>query len=137
MTAETSITYKRQQCDNIPTSSGYGSTSVMYSLWTYAPNVDMSWVKNYWLPGMENLKQDNSLSGGKNNAYFVANECVNTQLRNRVYGNAKFDMTLCKGLTLMLRGGLDMNLDFRTQQQATSTQANPDGADYGRFSPEI
>lgn len=37
MTAETSITYKRQQCDNIPTSSGYGSTSVMYSLWTYAP----------------------------------------------------------------------------------------------------
>lgn len=54
MTAETSITYKRQQCDNIPTSSGYGSTSVMYSLWTYAPNVDMSWVKNYWLPGMEN-----------------------------------------------------------------------------------
>lgn len=42
MTAETSITYKRQQCDNIPTSSGYGSTSVMYSLWTYAPNVDMS-----------------------------------------------------------------------------------------------
>lgn len=74
MTAETSITYKRQQCDNIPTSSGYGSTSVMYSLWTYAPNVDMSWVKNYWLPGMENLKQDNSLSGGKNNAYFVANE---------------------------------------------------------------
>lgn len=127
MTAETSITYKRQQCDNIPTSSGYGSTSVMYSLWTYAPNVDMSWVKNYWLPGMENLKQDNSLSGGKNNAYFVANECVNTQLRNRVYGNAKFDMTLCKGLTLMLRGGLDMNLDFRTQQQATSTQANPDG----------
>ena len=70
MTAETSITYKRQQCDNIPTSSGYGSTSVMYSLWTYAPNVDMSWVKNYWLPGMENLKQDNSLSGGKNNAYF-------------------------------------------------------------------
>lgn len=56
MTAETSITYKRQQCDNIPTSSGYGSTSVMYSLWTYAPNVDMSWVKNYWLPGMENLK---------------------------------------------------------------------------------
>ncbi len=35
MAAETSITYKRQQCDNIPTSSGYGSTSVMYSLWTY------------------------------------------------------------------------------------------------------
>ena len=53
-------------------------------------------VKNYWLPGMENLNQDNSLSGGKNNAYFVANECVNTQLRTGYMENAKFDMTLCK-----------------------------------------
>lgn len=124
---ETSVNYKRQQCDNIPTSSGYGSTSVMYSLWTYAPNVDMSWVKNYWLDGKENISQDSSLSGGKNNAYFVANECTNDQLKNRVYGNAKFDFTLCKGLTLMLRGGLDMTDDFRTQRQATSTQANPAG----------
>ncbi len=127
LSVETSANYKRQQCDNIPTSSGYGSTSVMYSLWTYAPNVDMSWAKNYWLAGQENIAQDTSLSGGKNNAYFIANECTNDQLRNRFYGNSKFDITICKGLTLMLRGGLDMNIDFRTQRQATSTQANPDG----------
>lgn len=127
LSAETSVNYKRQQCDNIPTSSGYGSTSVMYSLWTYAPNVDMSWAKNYWLAGQENIAQDTSLSGGKNNAYFIANECTNDQLKNRFYGNAKFDITLCKGLTLMLRGALDMSGDFRTQRQATSTQANPDG----------
>lgn len=127
LSAETSVNYKRQQCDNIPTSSGYGSTSVMYSLWTYAPNVDMSWAKNYWLAGQENIAQDTSLSGGKNNAYFIANECTNDQLKNRFYGNAKFDITLCKGLTLMLRGALDMSVDFRTQRQATSTQANPDG----------
>lgn len=127
LSAETSLNYRRQVCDNIPTSSGYGSTSVMYSLWTYAPNVDMDWAKNYWLAGKENLQQDTSLSGGKNNAYFVSNECVNTQNRNRVYGNVKFDINIYKGLTLMLRGGLDMTMDFRTQRQATSTQANPDG----------
>lgn len=127
LSVETSANFKRQQSDNIPTSSGYGSTSVMYSLWTYAPNVDMSWARNYWLAGQEGIAQDTSLSGGKNNAYFIANECTNDQLRNRFYGNAKFDMNLCKGLTLMIRGGLDMNVDFRTQRQATSTQANPDG----------
>lgn len=127
LSAETSVNFKRQQCDNIPTSSGYGSTSVMYSLWTYAPNVDMSWAKNYWLAGQEGIAQDTNLSGGKNNAYFIANECTNDQLKNRVYGNTKFDITFCKGLTLMLRGGLDMSNDFRTQRQATSTQANPDG----------
>lgn len=127
LSAETSVNYKRQQSDNIPTSSGYGSTSVMYSLWTYAPNVDMSWAKNYWLAGQEGVAQDSFLSGGKNNAYFIANECVNTQLKNRVYGNVKLDATILKGLTLMLRAGLDMSQDFRTQRQATSTQANPDG----------
>ena len=127
LSAETSLNFRSQHCDNIPTSSGYGSTAVMYSLWTYAPNVDMDWVRNYWLDGQENVQQDTSLSGGKNNAYFIANECVNTQARNRVYGNVKFDLTLYKGLTLMLRGGIDMNKDFRTQRQATSTQANPEG----------
>lgn len=127
LTAETSLNYRRQHCDNIPTSSGYGSTAIMYGLWTYAPNVNMSWVRNYWLDGQENVQQDTSLSGGKNNAYFLANECVNTQARDRIYGNVKFDITLYKGLTLMLRGGVDMNKDFRTQRQATSTQANPDG----------
>lgn len=125
--ASTSLNYRRQHCDNIPTSSGYGSTAIMYGLWTYAPNVDMRWPSRYWLEGQENIQQDTSLSGGKNNAYFLANECINTQARDRVYGNVKFDITLYKGLTLMLRGGIDTNKDFRTQRQATSTQANPDG----------
>ncbi len=127
LSIEASMNYRHQHCDNIPTSSGYGSTAIMYGLWCYAPNVDMDWVKNYWLNGQEGLAQDSSLSGGKNNGYFLANECVNTQDRNRVYGNMKFDFNLYKGLTLMVRSGIDTNADFRTQRNATSTQANPEG----------
>ncbi|MBO5234329.1 MAG: SusC/RagA family TonB-linked outer membrane protein [Alistipes sp.] len=127
MTSEVSLNYRRRHCDNIPVSSGYGATSIMYSLWCYAPNIDMDWVKNYWMPGMEGQQQDASLSGGKNNAYFIANESLNKQNRDRVYGNIKLDFTLYKGLTLMVRGGLDSNYDFRTQQTATSTQADPNG----------
>ena len=126
-TSEVSLNYRRNFYDNIPVSSGYGSTSVMYSLWCYAPNIDMDWVKNYWEKGKDGLKQDSSLSGGKNNAYFIANECVNTQDRYKIYGNARLDFKLYKGLTLMLRGGIDSDNDFRTQRQATSTQARPDG----------
>lgn len=122
--AEATINYRHIQNDNIPTSSGYGSTSIMYGLWCYAPNIDMDWVKNYWL---EPNKQDASLSGGKNNAYFLAYECINNQKRDRIYGNVKFDAEIYKDLTLMIRGGIDNNNDFRTQRQATSTQANPLG----------
>ena len=125
--AELSVNYRRRHCDNIPVSSGYGSTSIMYSLWCYAPNIDMDWAKNYWIDGQEGIAQESSLSGGKNNAYFIANQSVNTQNRDRIYGNAKLTFKLYKGLTLLVRAGLDSNMDFRTQRTATSTQADPQG----------
>jgi hypothetical protein len=126
MTLESSINYKRTVNGNIPTSSGYGSTAIMYGLWCYAPNIDMNWAKNYWA-NKDAVKQDASLTGGKNNAYFLANECINDQKRDRIYGNVRMDAEITKGLTLTVRGGIDTNHDFRTQRQATSTQAKPDG----------
>ena len=98
----------------------------MYSLWCYAPSIDMDWVSNYWKDEAA-VKQDASLSGGKNNAYFVANQCINDQKRDRVYGNVTMKADIYKGLDLTVRGGLDITSDFRTQRQATSTQAKPNG----------
>ncbi|MCR5561267.1 MAG: SusC/RagA family TonB-linked outer membrane protein [Bacteroidales bacterium] len=123
---ETSVNYKNTRQDNIPVSSGYGSTAIMYSLWCYAPNIDMQWPSYYWLDEAA-VKQNTALSGSKNNAYFLAYECINTQLRDRVYGNVAFKGDLTKGLDLTVRGGLDMTNDLRTQRQGTSTQAKPDG----------
>lgn len=123
---DTSVNYKHTQKDNIPTSSGYGSTAIMYSLWCYAPNIDMDWVKNYW-KDPATFQQEAALSGGKNNAYFLANQCINNQNRDRIYGNVSLTADIVKGLSLMVRGGLDVISDFRTQRQATSTQAKPQG----------
>lgn len=126
-TSEVSLNYRRLHNGGLPVSSGYGSNSIMYSLWCYAPNVDMNWVKDYWQAGNEGKKQDSLLSGGKNNAYFIANESVNKQDYDRVYGNVKLNFTILKGFTLMVRGGLDTAFDFRTQQTASSTQKDPNG----------
>lgn len=123
---ESSINYKATRNANIPTSSGYGSTSIMYSVWCYAPNVDMNWAADYWKDPAA-FKQDASLTGGKNNAYFVANQCINDQKRDRVYGNVTMKADIVKGLDLTVRAGLDITSDFRTQRQATSTQAKPNG----------
>jgi len=127
MNAELSVNYRRRHCDNIPVASGYGSSAIMYSLWCYAPNVNMDWAKSYWQNGQEGIQQDSSLSGGKNNGYFIANESVNNQNRDRIFGNIKFDFDIYKGLTLMVRAGMDSSTDFRTQRTATSTQADPQG----------
>ena len=123
---DSSVNYKHTRNDNIPTSSGYGSTAIMYGLWCYAPNIDMNWAKNYW-KDEATAQQDASLTSGKNNAYFIANQCVNNQLRDRVYGNVSMKADLAKGFDLTVRGGLDVTSDFRTQRQATSTQAKPNG----------
>ena len=123
---DSSVNYKNTKNDNIPTSSGYGSTSIMYGLWCYAPNIDMTWPSYYWLDEAA-VKQDASLSGGKNNAYFLANQCINNQKRDRIYGNITMKADIAKGLDLTVRGGLDVTSDFRTQRQATSTQAKPNG----------
>lgn len=127
-TSEVSLNYRRNHSDNIPVSSGYSAgAGIMYSLWCYAPNINMDWAKDYWLDGKEGISQDTSLSGTKNNAYFIANESVNTQNRDRIYGNIKFDFKIYKGLTLMVRGGLDSQYDFRTQRFAFSTPKDPNG----------
>ena len=126
--AETSLNFLKNFHDNLPQSSGYGANSVMYSLWDYAPNIDMDWLKDsYWKRGYEGKQQDMTLSGNRNNVYFVCNESVNSQDRLRLYGNVKLDFDLYKGLTLMLRGGLDISDDFRTQRTATSSKNRPDG----------
>ena len=123
---DTSVNYRNTRKDNIPTSSGYGSTSIMYSLWCYAPNIDMSWPSNYWKDEAA-FQQDATLTGGKNNAYFLVNQCINNQKRDRIYGNVTIKADIVKGLDLTVRGGLDITSDFRTQRQATSTQAKPNG----------
>ena len=122
---DTSVNYRHTRNDNIPTSSGYGSTAIMYGLWCYAPNIDMSWPANYW-KDESTFQQDRSLSG-KNNAYFLAYQCINDQTRDRTYGNMTLKADIAKGLDLTVRGGLDITSDFRTQRQATSTQAKPNG----------
>ena len=123
---DSSVNFRRTQQDNIPTASGYGSTSIMYSLWCYAPNIDMSWPSYYW-KDENSFTQDASLSGGKNNAYFIANQAISDQIRDRVYGNVTMKADIMKGLDLTVRGGLDITSDFRTQRQPYSTQAKPNG----------
>lgn len=123
---DTSLTYYRKDNDNLPV-MGYGSSSIMYSLWCMAPNIDMNWARQYWYPGKEGVQQDADLSGGKNNPYFVANEQLNTLDRDRMFGNTSLNLHLYKGLDLMLRGGIDFSRDRRTTRHPKSSYSQKFG----------
>ena len=131
LSMDTSLTYYRKDDDNLPV-MGYGSSSIMYSLWCMSPNIDMNWARQYWYPGQEGIQQDSDLSGGKNNPYFVAYEQINTLDRDRMYGNTALNLHLYKGLDLMLRGGLDFSRDLRTVRHPKSSYSQK----YGMYSEQ-
>lgn len=131
------MTFTRRQSDNMPT-SGYDETSPMYGLlWGY--NVyPMSVWRDEYMKGRytrENfeLGQNGSVdpynvtsslvynSEGGHNPYRVLYEELNTLVRNRVYGNVSVTAHIVDGLDLMLRGGMDINNDFRTQRKPKMT----------------
>ena len=131
LSVDTSLTYYRKDDDNLPV-MGYGSSSIMYSLWCMSPNIDMNWAKQYWLPGQEHVQQDAGLSGGKNNPYFTAYEQLNTLDRDRMYGNTALNLHLYKGLDLMLRGGIDFSRDLRSTRHPKSSYSYK----YGMYSEQ-
>ena len=126
LSMDTSLTYYRKDDDNLPV-MGYGSSSIMYSLWCMSPNIDMNWAKQYWYPGQEGIQQDSDLSGGKNNPYFVAYEQINSLDRDRMFGNTALNLHLYKGLDLMLRGGIDFSRDLRTTRHPKSSYSQKYG----------
>lgn len=121
------INYYLKNSDNIPT-SGYAAGSAMYEL-VWGQNVND--INKAWKAEYENgrFNLDNYESGGTNgmglvypsedtyNPYRSMHEHLNTLDKDRVFGNIGLEVTLAKGLSLALRSGMDMNIEFRTQRK--------------------
>lgn len=116
ITLEGRATYYHKKSDNLPM-AGYGSASIMNLLMWSSPSVDVRWYKDYWTEGQEGYKQNRPFNSGSDSPYLQAYEQLNTLNRDRVYGTANLNIRLAAPLTLMLRTGLDMGTDFRTQRK--------------------
>lgn len=136
-------TFTRRQSDNMPV-AGYDESSPMYGLlWGYNAYPMANYRDEYmqgrytyetFLAGDNSSKDPynvtNSLvynSLGGHNPYRVLYEELNTLNRNRVYGNVAVTAHIIEGLDLMVRGGMDINNDFRTQQKPKMTADFPEG----------
>ncbi|MDO9635245.1 MAG: SusC/RagA family TonB-linked outer membrane protein [Paludibacter sp.] len=124
ITLESKINYYHKSSDNLPT-VGYGPTSVMYSLLTTSPNINMDWYRDYWQE--ENVLQDNRFNTNADNPFFSVYEQTNAQKRDRIFGNFNLNIKLLKNLSLMLRSGLDMSDEFRYYKRPLSSKKTPNG----------
>ncbi len=119
--------YTNKKSDNLP-AAGYNNQSMMYFLIIgTAPNVDHNWYKPYWQPGLEGVQQKNPFNPGPDNPYLDLYEMTNKMNKNGVIGNLTANYEITKNLDLMLRTGLDMSFEFRSQQRPFSMTKFPRG----------
>lgn len=117
--------------DNRASYGAKNDESIM-KIFLYMPrNLDISSLKDYWRPESGGTIQNSPILNMNgtiwNNPYFVANENLNGNNRDRIYGNVKATYDIRTDLQLMLRSGRDFYNDKRTMCHATSSSQYKNG----------
>ena len=121
------VNYTNKTSDNLP-AAGYNNQSIMYFLIIGpTPNVRPEWYKPYWQPGLTGVQQKNPFNPGPDNPYLDLYEMLNKMNKHGVIGNVTANYEITPKLDLMLRTGLDMSFEFRSQQRPFSMTKYPRG----------
>ncbi|MBS7564070.1 SusC/RagA family TonB-linked outer membrane protein [Mucilaginibacter sp. Bleaf8] len=115
------VNYTNKSSDNLP-STGYNNQSLMYWNMFWVPNGNLDWLKDYWLPGRENIAQSYPFSSFPDNPYLIVNEMLNKSNRNDLVGNVQATYNFTKNLSLMVRTAMTFSYDQRSQQRPFDTE---------------
>lgn len=118
--------YTNKSSDNLP-GGGYNNQTIMYGYIFWQPNGNISWLRDYWKKGLENVEQNTPLSTGRDNPYLIAYEMINTQDRNAITGNVSATFIINKDLDVTLRTAVDQASDARSQRRPFDTYNFPKG----------
>ena len=127
LSAKAFVNYIKGNSGNRPTIS-YGTESIMYlfNCWL-PPSVDVSDMKRLWMGGANNLRQYGFNYNYHDNPYLTLEENTNSQIYDRVIGNASLKYDFNSWLSLMVRTATDWSLERREYRRAFSTQRFPFG----------
>jgi TonB-linked SusC/RagA family outer membrane protein len=121
------VNYTNKKSDNLP-AAGYNNQSIMYFLIIgTAPNIRPEWFKPYWETGLVNVKQRNLFNPGPDNPYLDLYEMLNKMNKHGVIGTVSANYTFTDKLELMVRSGVDMSFEERSQQRPFSMTKYPRG----------
>lgn len=120
------VNYTNKFTDNLP-STGYNNQSIMYFIRGMVPNFNLDWVKEYWVPGQENIAQTRPFSSLLDNPYLIAYEMLNKSNRHGVIGNVSATYTFNDHFSVMVRSALDYASEARSQQRPFGTNKFAEG----------
>ncbi|MEZ7515228.1 SusC/RagA family TonB-linked outer membrane protein [Flavobacterium frigidarium] len=119
----TVATYTKSASDNTPV-SGYGSQGIMYNLLWNHTNVDLDWLKDYWI--VKDLRQ-NSMFGWGDNPFKIAYENINAFKKARIFGNISSTYQISDDFSFMARIGMDNSNDFRWSRRPIGSSRYTNG----------
>jgi len=119
--------YTNKQSDNLP-AAGYNNQSLMYFLMIgTAPNINPAWFNPYWQSGLEGVQQRSPFNPGPDNPYLGMNEMLNKMNKHGLIGNISANYQISDKFDIMIRSGLDMSFEYRSQQRPFSMTKYPRG----------
>ena len=122
------VNFVRNNSNNRP--AGSRGTNPMDALSYLNPSVNIMDLRDYWMPGQEDVQQKSIAPGDFDNPWFLAYEAINSFARNRAYGNVKATWQITPEFSIMGRYGMDMYDEQRETHIAKSQSRNPNGV-YG------
>jgi TonB-linked SusC/RagA family outer membrane protein len=121
------VNYTNKKSENLP-AAGYNNQTIMYFLIIgTAPNIRPQWFKPYWKPGLENVVQKNPFNSGPDNPYLDLYGMLNKMNKHGVVGSVSANYEFSDKLELMVRSGIDMSFETRSQQRPFSMTKYPRG----------
>lgn len=114
------LNYSKTYSDNLP-ATGYSNQSISYFMIFQNPNVDLSWYRPIWKKGQEQKDQIHPFSSFIDNPYLIAFEMLNGVDKNFITGNVNLNYSITKNLDVMVRSGMELNNETRTQKRPWSS----------------
>jgi TonB-linked SusC/RagA family outer membrane protein len=121
------VNYANKKSDNLPL-AGYNNQSLMYFLILgTTPNIQADWFKPYWEPGLEDVKQRSPFNPTPDNPYLGMYQMLNAMNKHGVIGTISSNYQISEKFDLLVRTGLDMAFEYRSQRRPFSMTRYPRG----------
>jgi len=121
------VNYTHKTSDNLPIAGYNNHTSMYFFILGTAPNIRPEWFMPRWVPGQEGIVQRKPFNPGPENPYVTFYDMINTIDKNGVIGSLSATYDFTDKLQFMLRSGLDLSHEFRTERFPYGMTSNPRG----------
>ncbi|MFC5873900.1 TonB-linked outer membrane protein, SusC/RagA family [Chryseobacterium arachidis] len=118
--ANVKLGYSQTKSDNLP-ATGYNNQSISYFMIFQNPNVDLAWYRPIWKPGQDQVDQIHPFSSYIDNPYLIAYEMTNSLNKKNITGNISLNYQIDKHFDVLLRSGIILNDELRTQKRPWSS----------------